>query len=114
MFDVLSPEKVALIRELNDRFRTSFQGGQIVLTEGVATLPDMVKASALLQVRDFQNFTKDNDPAQEHDFLSFELCHRKFYFKIDYYDLKLQGLSEDPSDPAITRRIGTLMLAAEY
>jgi hypothetical protein len=51
MYDVLSPDKVAFIRELNDRFRTSFQGGQIVLTRGVATLPDMVTCTSRLPTR---------------------------------------------------------------
>ena len=48
--EVLSRNKVAEIRRLNDAFRTSFRGGQILLTEGVASLPTELVASALLQV----------------------------------------------------------------
>ena len=60
---------------------------------------------------------KDNestDPHGEHDFGSFELVNRKFFWKIDYYDERCEFGSEDPSDPKLTTRVLTLMLATEY
>ena len=47
-------------------------------------------------------------PNEEHDFGSFEADGHKIFFKIDYYD------SPDPSDPAVTNRVITIMLAEEY
>jgi len=112
--EVLSRDKVAEIRRLNDQFRTTFRGGQIVLTQSVADLPDMVKAAALCEVQKFSAFTEKNDPTNEHDFLAFELCNRCFIFSIVYFDLKLEHGSPDPADPNVTRRIGTLMMAHDW
>jgi hypothetical protein len=50
----------------------------------------------------------------EHDFGSFEVGHRKLFWKIDYYDPTLAFGSDDPSDPAKTARVLTIMLAEEY
>jgi hypothetical protein len=82
--EVLSRDKVAEIRRLNDQFRTTFRGGQILLTASVADLPDMVKASALEKVASFKDFNEENDPAEEHDYGSFDHCDREVWWKIDY------------------------------
>ncbi len=101
-------------RDLNDAFRTTFRGGQLMLTASVVALPDCVKAHALAKVSGFTEFTKDNDSHEEHDFGSFELVGRKFFWKIDYYDKQCRYGSEDPSDPTKTTRVLTLMLAEDY
>lgn len=102
------------IAKLNDAFRKRFSGGKVVMTAGVNNLPDMVKAAALVIVSEFNEFTADNDPHGEHDFGSFEFCARKFLWKIDYYDTECQFGSEDPSNPDVTTRVLTLMLAEDY
>src|SRR5207302_9597607 len=90
------------IRELNDRFRTTMTGGQVLMTAGVNALPSDVKAMVIRRVATFSDFTADNDPHGEHDFGSFTLAGRKFFFKMDYYDTDLNDGSEDPADPAKT------------
>jgi Protein of unknown function (DUF3768) len=102
------------IRVLNDNFRTTFLGGQVVMTPGVAALTLDEKAQVLLKVQSFKNFNADNDPHQEHDFGSFELAGEKYFFKVDYYSPDLQGGSEDPADPQMTTRVLTIMRADEY
>ncbi len=62
----------------------------------------------------FSEFTADNDPHSEHDFGSFELVGRKFFWKIDYYDKRCEFGSDDPADPEKTTRVLTVMLAGEY
>jgi Protein of unknown function (DUF3768) len=103
-----------VIRVLNDNFRSTYVGGQVVMTYGVSELPIDVKAKALLMVKTFKNFTGDNDPHGEHDFGSFEIGDETFFWKIDYYDLHRQYGSEDPADPEKTARVLTIMLAEEY
>jgi len=66
--------RTARIRDLNDAFRRTFSGGNVVMTAGVDELPDMVKAEALKRAATFSDFDEDNDPHGEHDFGEFELC----------------------------------------
>ena len=104
----------AKIRELNDRFRTTMTGGRVMLTARVVALPSDVRAMVIRRVATFTEFTRDNDPHAEHDFGSFGLAGRKFFFKIDYYNSTMTYGSEDPADPAKTTRVLTIMLAEEY
>ena len=38
----------------------------------------------------------------------------RFFFKIDYYAPDMRHGSDDPADPARTRRVLTIGLAADY
>ena len=107
-------DRTARIQALNDAFRKTLQGGRVVLTAGVDALATEVKTRAMREVATFSDFTPDNDPHKEHDFGSFELAGQKFFWKIDYYDSTLAFGSDDPTDPAQTTRVLTLMLAEEY
>ena len=102
----------ATIRALNDSARRSLIGCNVMLTSGVQALgrlPDVLAA-----VCSFDEFNADNDPYGEHDFGSFELHGEKLFWKFDYYDLALSFASPDPSDPSVTVRVLTIMLAEEY
>ncbi len=102
------------IRLLNDQLRTTFTGGQVVMTAGVAALAEDVKTEVLSNVRAFKEFSPDDDPHGEHDFGSFEVNGEKFFWKIEYYDERMKWGSDDPSDPTKTTRILTIMLSSEY
>ena len=102
------------IAVLNDNLRTTFVGGQVVMTAAVNELPAAVKASVLQKVQSFSKFDADNDPHHEHDFGSFAIDGEKFFFKIDYYSRDMEGGSEDPSDPEKTTRVLTIMFASDY
>jgi hypothetical protein len=107
-------DHVGLIRTLNDNFRSTFIGGRLLTTAAVAELSVDTKARLLLAVQSFSNFTNDNDPRREHDFGAVELEGETYFWKIDYYDLDSRFGSEDPSDPAQTTRVLTIMRADEY
>jgi uncharacterized protein DUF3768 len=106
----------AKIRALNDAFRTTLDQrlGRVMMTAGVDALPSDVKAMVIRRVATFSDFTSDNDPHKEHDFGSFALSGRKFFWKIDAYDKAMEFGSEDPADPSKTTRVLTIMLAEEY
>jgi hypothetical protein len=114
MSSVAPLAKSDCIRVLNDNFRSTFVGGQVMMTQGVDALPMDTKARVLLAVQSFSNFTKDNDPHKEHDFGSFEIEGETYFFKLDYYSPDMEGGSEDPADPAKTTRVLTIMRADEY
>lgn len=112
--DIETPTRLAEIRRLNDAFRTTFRGGEILLTQSVTDLPPMVITAALQKVAEFTDFTEENDPHGEHDYLSFDLCNREFVFHITYYDVSLENASPDAANPNVTKRIGTLMLTHDW
>ena len=114
MVSSLSRAKRDRIRELNDKFRTTLTGGRVVMTAGIDALDSDVKAMVMRKVATFTEFDADNDPHKEHDFGSFELSGRTFFWKIEYYDQTLAFGSDDPSDAEQTTRVLTIMLAEEY
>ena len=107
-------DKTERIRELNDAFRKCFVGGTVLLTQGVDALSDSDKRVLLAKVRTFEDFHRNNDPHREHDFVRVVHDETIYYGKIDYYSKDMQGGSEDPSDPAQTLRVLTIMRADEY
>lgn len=102
------------IATLNDAFRTSFNGGILVLTAGIQTLPEEVQVEILYKVRMFDDFTSDNDPHGEHDFGSLTVRGHRVFWKIDYYNLSMEVHSENAADSRLTNRVLTVMLAGEY
>ena len=70
--------KTEKIRSLNDAFRKTFAGGQIIMTQGVASLSSEEKIAIMQKVRLFEDFEEANDPYGEHDFGAFEHNGEKF------------------------------------
>jgi hypothetical protein len=107
-------DRTARIRELNDAFRKSFIGGEVMLTQGVDALAGDDKMALLAKVQGFGGFNTDNDPHGEHDFVSVEHDGTRYFGKLDYYATDMQHGSEDPADPRQTLRVLTIMRADEY
>ena len=84
------------------------------MTRRVADLDPARIATLLDRVRNFDAFSPDNDPHSEHDFGAFEDGAERFFWKIDYYDKAMQFASPDPTNPDVTLRVLTLMLAEDY
>lgn len=106
--------KTARIQALNDAFRQTFKGGQVLMTQGIHAM-DMEHVLAIVtEVQSFTAFTEDNDPHGEHDFGAIDYEGTRIFWKIDYYATDMMHGSEDPADPEQTRRVLTIMLASEY
>jgi hypothetical protein len=106
--------KAARIRELNDQLRCKGTGGRIVVTRGIHALGTADMGQVLAAVAAFDTFTEDNDPWGEHDCAVLTVSGRRVMFKIDYFDHDLAYHSPDASNPAVTQRVMTIMLAEEY
>jgi hypothetical protein len=107
--DTETQNRAAEIAAINDEHRRNMTG--CIVTKGVAELTPLVN-DIFTRVRDFKNFTEDNDPYGEHDFGSFEILGIKIFWKIDYYDENLERWC-DPLSPDCHRKL-TIMRAEEY
>ena len=114
----------AKIAELNDQVRkdvglpsSHFQATNphcVLMTAGIADLPLEDQIAICRKVREFNAFSDDNDPHDEHDFGIVEHRGKSVYWKIDCYDRALEYGSEDPADPEKTCRVLTILFATEY
>lgn len=102
------------IKILNDKFRKTLLGGKVMLVRGIYSKGQAVINDILNSVKTFNNFNKQNDLYNEHDYGSFLYDGQKIMWKIDYYDRNLRFLSDDPADITKTIRVMTVMLAEEY
>ena len=102
------------IRALNDAFRSTLFGGEVIITSSVHAFgPDALKA-ILRTVQTYDGFDVGNDPYGEHDFGRVAWGVHDLFWKIDYYDESLKFHSPDPTDPVRTCRVLTIMLVSEY
>ena len=102
------------IKTINDIFRHTFTGGEVLLSAGIAAMSSEDKANIISMVQNFNDFTPSNDVYGEHDFLSIDYKGNKIFAKIDYYDLNYEFMSENPANPDITNRVLTILLSCEY
>ncbi len=113
------------IAELNDRFRKGCDPvaaslGGIFITCGIQALDLLEQLEIAQKVRNFDSFPEGDDPYGEHDFGALDSRGKRIFWKIDYYDRATYGTeaeccgSDDPSDPAKTYRVLTILLADEY
>ena len=100
-------------------FRGTGERGSAAMGE-LASAIAIIKANAdksariIKTIAVFDDFCHANDPHEEHDFGSFEAEGHTIFFKIDYFDRSMNYHSPDPTDPAVTVRVITVMLADEY
>ena len=98
-----------------------------VATEGFRALSEEEQSRVRELVETFDAFTPDNDPYGERDFGAIyqdgedrwtttrpARPAETVFWKIDAYDRDLHFGSDDPANPAVTRRVLTIMLASEY
>jgi Protein of unknown function (DUF3768) len=101
-----------------------------VATVGFRSLPEADQSCVRALIETFDAFDDDNDPQGERDFGSIyqlgdgcwttdrprlrENERERVFWKLDYYDRQMEFASDDAADPAITRRVLTIMLSDEY
>ena len=116
-------DKTKLIAQQNDQCRQSVQMPvfgkpavpcKISLTKGITSLSPEDQILVCAKVRQFDDFSEDNDPYGERDFGAFDHKGNEIFWKIDYYGPSLTSGSDDPSDLTKTVRVLTIMLASEY
>ena len=124
-------EHTARIARLNDQARQAMGiACTAVATVGFRSLPDADQSSVRELIETFDAFDEDNDPHSERDFGTiYQLAdgrwtterprlredeRERVFWKLDYYDRQMEFASDDAANPAITRRVLTIMLSDEY
>ena len=124
-------ERTARIARLNDRARQAMGlACTAFVTVGFRSLPEADQSRVRELIETFDAFDEENDPHGERDFgciyqlgdgcWTTERPHvcdderERVFWKLEYYDRDLRFGSEDPANPAVTRRVLTIMLADEY
>ncbi|QWY83099.1 protein of unknown function DUF3768 [Rhizobium phage RHph_X66] len=111
-------EKKVRIRELNDELRQKglVRNGKIILTGDLMNeTDDAEKMTKIIKaLRAFSDFNEENDPHGEHDYGSFTVDSDLYMFKVDYYALNEETLSEHPEDPNVTIRVMSVFYAHDY
>ena len=124
-------EQTVRIARLNDLARRAMGVAcTAVATVGFRSLPDADPSQVRELIETYDAFDEDNDPHGERDFGTIyqlgdgvwttERPHsrdderERVFWKLDYYDRDLRFGSEDAANPAVTRRVLTIMLADEY
>jgi len=104
------------IAALNDDMRRNpfGLGKRTVVTRKLHQMGAEVIANVLRNVANYSDFNVSNNSHGERDFGTFRIDNHDIAFKIDYYDVDGIYGSEDPSDPAQTLRVMTLMFLSEY
>lgn len=109
------------IREQNDRFRAGLASGDgcpllgtVVVTASVRARGRDFETEAYLAIAKDNAFTEDNDPWGDHGFGVVTVKGERLYWKIDLYDRALEYGSPEPTDPARTHRILTILFPSEY
>jgi len=121
--DIDPVKETELIAGQNDAFRRSIlrttpvadaPQGQFVMTRGVAALGPDAQLALTRRVASFDAFNADSDPHGWHEMGVIDFDGTTIWFKLDLYDIDYQYGSPEPSDPAQTRRVLTLLLPSEY
>ena len=127
----IAREQTARIARLNDLARRSMGVAcTAIATLGFRSLPDTDQSRVRELIETYDTFDEGNDPHGEHDFGTiFQLAdghwtterprsqedeRKRVFWKLDYYDRQMQFASGDAANPAITRRVLTIMLSDEY
>jgi hypothetical protein len=108
-------EKLAYLRQTNDKFRRTFIGGAVIVSEGFAALDEELKSDILWRIRNFDDFQANEewDPENEHAYLALDYrgCH--IVVLIDYWSRDMTSYTHDPYDPAETQLVMTIRFEDE-
>ena len=112
--------KTLTLRQQNDSFRAGLIvggcafPGTVVVTADVRAMGRDFLTDATLAVAFDGDFGVENDPWGDHAFGVVTVGDERLYWKIDYYDTDLEFGSNNPSDPAMTHRVLTILFPSEY
>lgn len=109
-----SNEQTQRIAALNDQFRSTFRGGEVVNSKSLRTLSREQKFELYEKVMAYDDFTPESDPAGEHNIGTIEHYGELYLWAISYYDVDKKGDSRNPANEMVTNRVLVIVRADEW
>lgn len=112
----MSDENASKIRILNQHFRLTLEGGEVMFVGDLAgrEAKDLILQHRVLAAVRVAPIAEGNDPYGEADFGTVEVDGERFMWKIDYYDQAMEMQSPNPADPAVTKRVMSIFFSRDY
>lgn len=110
----VDPAVTQRLRQLNNAFRKTGEGGITTISMAVHAIGPKAVSEIRAAIAAFTGFDSSGSEESEHDYGTINYQGQMVYWKIDYFDEDVAFASSDATDPDVTVRVMTILLASDF